>query len=390
MLCSHFIAAFKLVPKTPPQCLRRIIMTDEQNRLVESVDDFFLRSGLTLQDQIECYHFIKLHFPQRPISRVSCQGYCSFTVFVGDDLVIQFRPEKYRLNMDVTTSARYTYGAFAPATSFIGTITSSGLLVYCMDRIGGISLKDFRCHSTQEEQSFELLAILCRDFATFLAKGWHRAATHPIPLGTVGDSMASRLKSLNEDLPLRFRAASWDILQNLSLIEALPWVLSHGDIMTGNIMLEPSTGHLVGLVDWAEAECLPFGIILYGLEEFLGEMTITGFQYHPDASDLQIIFWKQLMEEIPELQEPRVLEAVKLARDLGVLLWHGIAFDNGAINRVVEEGKDVDEIYRLDAFLDIGQSHPVEKPTEICCRSGIAMETCITTAGDIRSRVLST
>jgi hypothetical protein len=130
-------------------------------------------------------------------------------------------------------------------------------------------------------------------------------------------------------------------------------------------MVDPSTGRLTGFVDWAEAELLPFGICLYGLEEILGEMTPDGFQYCPDASDLREIFWAELAEKIPEMRESAVVEAVKLSRDLGVLLWHGIAFDNGAIDRVVQEGRDIDEIHRLHAFLDSSEQQRLDRNSKI-------------------------
>jgi len=234
-----------------------------------------------------------------------------------------------------------------------------------MERIRGVSLKHFRDASNQKSLSFELRATLCKDFARFLSKAWHQENTDQINLGIVGTSIATRLRSLSKDLPSRFRSITSSITRHLQNIEALPWVLTHGDIVAGNIMVEPLSGHLLGFVDWAEAERLPFGIGLYGLEEFLGEMTTSGFQYRPDADFLRTIFWSEMVKEIPDLRQGHVLETVELARDLGVLLWHGIAFDNGAIDRVVQEGKDVDEIYRLDAFLDPQISQFVDSASKI-------------------------
>ena len=68
---------------------------------------------------------------------------------------------------------------------------------------------------------------------------------------------------------------------------------------------------------------------------------------------------------IPELRLDTVLEAVKLSRDLGVLLWHGIAFDDGAIDRVVQEGRDIDEIHRLDAFLDLHEYSGLDRTSKM-------------------------
>lgn len=326
-------------------------MADEQ--LLQAIDGFFLRSSLTPQDQLDCFNVVKKLYPDKPISPASCQGYCSMTIFVGEDTVIQFRPYNYRLDLRISSAARDVYGTFAPETRYITTLAASGLLVYSMDRIKGISFKDLRASKTLLGRSTYHRARLCKDFAAFISKSWNTDAIERIPLGAVGSSIKSRIQLLSKDLPSHFRPIAQSAFKNLHRIEALPWVLTHGDIVAPNIMVDPSVGCLTGLVDWAEAERLPFGICFYGLEEMLGEMTSTGFQYRRDAEKLRSIFWAELKKNIPDLRQTHVLEAVKLARDLGVLLWQGIAFDDGAIDRVVQEGRDVEEIHRLEAFLDI-------------------------------------
>lgn len=335
-------------------------MDDRISIVDRSIKDFFVRAGLTLQDQFDCYAFIERIYPGESVMPASCQGYCSMTLFVGDRLVVQFRPSIYQLDLRTAQVAREVYNCFAPETKYLGTLPSSGLLVYSMSRIEGISFKDFRSRDTSITQSTECRRRLCRDFVAFLAKAWHSDNHTGVPLGIVGLSLVSRLKALVTDIPPRFQNTARNVLRQLHRIEALPWVLTHGDITAANIMVDPLSCNLLGFVDWAEAERLPFGVCFYGLEEILGEMTPSGFHYHPDAKDLRDLFWAELKIYIPELQQSQVLEAVKLARDFGVLLWHGIAFDNGAIDRVVQEGRDVDEIQRLDAFLDLHSDQQLE------------------------------
>jgi hypothetical protein len=330
-----------------------LAMANEQLALEASINDFFHRSGLTSRDRLDCSNFVENLYPDRPICPAICQGYCSMTVFVGNDLVIQFRPEIYRLNLQITDAAREVYGIFAPETKYLATLPESGLVVYSMRRIEGISFKHFRASDSFIDRSTYFRMELCKDFAAFLAKSWNNDKVEGLPLGRVGKSLITRLKSLAEELPSRFLPAVRNVLRNLQQIEALPWVLTHGDIVAANIMIHPSSGKLTGLVDWAEAERLPFGTCLYGLEEILGEMTTAGFQYHGDAEELRALFWTELQRNLPELEQQSVLDAVKLARNLGVLLWHGIAFDNGAIDRVVQEDRDIEEVRRLDAFLDL-------------------------------------
>jgi hypothetical protein len=193
---------------------------------------------------------------------------------------------------------------------------------------------------------------LVTSFAAFMAKSWHSLPPSPVPLGKVGISLVSRLQLLSTSLPFRFRPIAKKLLENVELVTSLPWVFTHGDLIAGNIMVDPTDGGLTGLVDWAEAEHLPFGVCLYGLEEMLGEMGAGGFRYCKETQRLRDLFWDKLRRGITEMEDGgEVLERVKIARDVGVLLWWGIAWNEGRIDRVVEEGRDVEEIMRLDAFL---------------------------------------
>lgn len=327
-------------------------MADDNAFVDATINDFFQRAGLTFRGRRECFDLIDRAYPGQASFAASSQGYCSLTVFVGDDIVVQFRPYNYRLDLQLTSAAREVYGVFAPETKYVATLPQSGLLVYSMGRIDGISFKDLRTSRSMAASSADQRATLCRDLARFLARSWNQTTRQALPLGIVGKTIASRLEALVSSLPCRFRSTAQRVHQNLHRIEALPWVLQHGDIVAGNIMVDPLGGRLTGLVDWAEAERLPFGICFYGLEELLGVVTSTGFRYREDANNLRAVFWIELDMLIPELKQTRTLEAVKLARDLGVLLWHGIAFDDGALDRVVQEGRDVEEIHRLDAFLN--------------------------------------
>ncbi|RDW84570.1 hypothetical protein BP6252_02160 [Coleophoma cylindrospora] len=328
------------------------MVADEHDLLAAQVDDFFLRSRLANpQHREDCFDFVRKSFPGKPVALAACQGYCSLTLFVGDATVVQFRPWSYRLDLTIANLAHDLYGSFAPETKYLTTLSASGLLVYGMDRIDGISYKTLRVSKPSVEQR----QMLCKDLAIFLSQSWNQSKQEHVALGNIGLSIVPRLKSLIMDLPTRFQAKAKAILRDIHRIEALPWVLTHGDVVASNIMVNAASGRLTGLVDWAEAEYLPFGVCMYGLEEVLGQMTTSGFEYR-DEEVLRAAFWTELEAQIPALRERSTLEAVKLARDLGILLWHGIAFDDGQIDRVVQEGRDIDEIHRLDAFLDIGQN----------------------------------
>jgi hypothetical protein len=241
----------------------------------------------------------------------------------------------------------------------------------------GLSLQSLRLRSPNTAASFSTLKNLCTSFAGFLLASWSSAhltpqctpsTEHQNQNSLVGTTLPSRLRLLAQNLPPRFLPLATHLLSNLSSVISLPWVLTHGDLLPGNFMLNLSTGHLTGLVDWAESEVLPFGLCFYGLEEILGEVTESGFAYHPQSDVLRAIFWEEMERGIPGLKHGgggngggarekwSLRERIRMSRDLGVLLWFGIAFDDGAIDRVVQEGRDIVEIWKLDAFLGGGDA----------------------------------
>jgi hypothetical protein len=69
-------------------------------------------------------------------------------------------------------------------------------------------------------------------------------------------------------LPARFTSII-ERLQNgmAHAISQVPWVK---DLSNMNILVDPDTGHLTGVVDRADAAIEPFGMAIWGLEDVLG------------------------------------------------------------------------------------------------------------------------
>ncbi|KAI9783100.1 MAG: hypothetical protein M1839_004269 [Geoglossum umbratile] len=332
-------------------------MADMDDDKADAIADFFKRCNLAKRDRLECDDAAQQLFPGETISPSPTQGYCSYTILAGETKVIQFRPEKFRLNLDITDAATLVFGELAPETRHRGRLRTCGLLIYVMDRVPGSSYRDVRITTPAivDERHWSRQLRLCEDFARFLALSWRERSKIPSSIslcGKVGPQIDSRVQQLCDGLPPRFRQRAKHVQRHLPRLLSLPLVLNHGDIVDSNVMLNPSTGALTGLVDWTEAEMLPFGTCLYGLEELLGFMTPTGWVYYQRSDELREAAYRKLLGEIPELeQSTRLLEAVAVARDLGVLLWHGFAWDDGAIDRVVTDSVDAGEVMYLEAFL---------------------------------------
>ena len=396
--------------------------------LAPSIRGFLARCGLPPSTLGRCWASVRELYPAAEIRESPSQGYCSVTFCVGADLVVQFRPVAHQLDVELAGTVKQVYGEFAPETRLVGRLdcgdqgcegnasSSPVLLIYSMSRVPGYSLAEHRIKlaelaspalalataavpgpasappgSNPGLDSFSDRESLVRDFARFLARGWSAAQRDPdVPrrTGKVGSTLRQRVEMMHRDLPARFRPAVEKALASLAAVEALPWTLTHGDVVPSNLMVEPpvplllrrSTGgaaaadddddddtaplRLTALLDWAEAEHLPFGVGLYGAEELFGQTETpwdavgpypprgSRFAYFADADALRTALWDELEARIPALRsDARLRGTVEAARRLGLLLWHGIAFDDGRLDRVVQEGRDDEEIQRLDLFL---------------------------------------
>ncbi|KAH6654267.1 hypothetical protein BKA67DRAFT_535597 [Truncatella angustata] len=318
-----------------------------------SVSSFFARCKLPSNTRDDCDIFAKTHFPSEESRPVPFQGYCSYTMIVGRDRIVQFRPAGHGLDVDIIAAARRIFGGIVPETKFLGALEDSDLRVYAMTKLEGVSLSDLRL-SSSPGRTRSLRRHVVQDFARIQATSWlHRRSENQVSAKRlVGSSLRWRIDAIMANIPEKFKRFVYIAHQSLQDIENLPWVMSHGDFIPANVLVCPNTGRVKGLLDWAEAEWLPFGVGMYGLEELLGEEVDGRFKYHTEARELRVLFWKCLSSLVPELsRDLRFSENVKRAQLLGILFWHAIAFDDGKLDRVVEEGVDDGEIQRLEAFL---------------------------------------
>ncbi|KAK8137758.1 hypothetical protein PG984_001138 [Apiospora sp. TS-2023a] len=312
-----------------------------------SLSSFFTRCHLPIDARGQCDEFVTARFPGLDIRPAPFQGYCSYTLFVGESTIVQFRPVEHCINIDIVREACAIFGALVPEVKLLGIMPDNNKLhVFCMRRLNGVSLTDFRASTRRQTDA----AKLHRRQTPSMEARAHKDQVQR--MGTVGLTLQWRLEMVASTLPERFRRLTTRLLPALPSIDGLPWTLSHGDFLPSNILVDRQTGETSGLLDWAEAEWLPFGVGMYGLEELLGEVRSGQFTYYPEADKLRSLFWSEIKSQIHELRgSPCQLRAVREAQLLGVLLWHAIAFDDGRLDRVVEEGTDDGEIQRLDAFL---------------------------------------
>ena len=161
-----------------------------------------------------------------------------------------------------------------------------------------------------------------------------------------------RLNILSESMPSRFTP----IIRRLSneadqlFSNSYPFTLSHNDLCEMNILIDPLTGHLKGIIDWIDAKIQPFGFALWGLQNILGYMSSDGWHYQDNYEADEKLFWKTFEQEAKNFNfsdEDR--KRIQIAREIGIVIHYGFQWTAGSDMTPVKE--DDDSLNYLDAFL---------------------------------------
>jgi len=123
-----------------------------------------------------------------------------------------------------------------------------------------------------------------------------------------------------------------------------------------NIFVDPNTKHVTGIVDWAEAMILPFGISLWGLENILGYMDSQGWHYYKNHQKLGKLFWKTFEETVGGVSEGD-RQAIRVARMAGFFLHYGFVWEDGV--REIPAKEPDSSLRYLDAFCTTGDRIPI-------------------------------
>ncbi|KAI2786220.1 hypothetical protein POX_g08602 [Penicillium oxalicum] len=279
------------------------------------------------------------------------QGVCSYTVTAGPEKsrLFQFRDEDSPIDIHNIRLARVIHSEFVFACEYLGTIGESRpLYVYEMENLPGTAY--IMARISPDDMSRQRATI--KDLARFFAQAWNHAQRPSSDRTAILlAEFQSSFELLARDLPSRFASNLEKVRNDLPSLfsnESIPFVLSHGDLNEMNLLVNPATGNITGIVDWTEAGILPFGFALYGLENLLGRMDSGGWHYYAHHRELEGLFWQILREEARDSLETD-MHFIRIARMAGLFSRYGFHFDaRGAVQRVRMEPED--SLAYLDAF----------------------------------------
>lgn len=86
--------------------------------------------------------------------------------------------------------------------------------------------------------------------------------------------------------------------------------------------MNETTGHITGVLDWADDIITPFGVPLGGLETILGVQTSSSWHSHHNHVELREYFWETFYGRIgPTSADNR--RSIEVARLFGLFRTHG-------------------------------------------------------------------
>lgn len=245
----------------------------------KTLPSFFINNALFHRDVETCYAFAAEHFPNQPVQEAAQQGGCAFTLVThsvrgetfdwatGQDneaderTIIQFRLLKHAIPVEMAVTASRIYSPLAPKTRELGRVTVGNgvsLQVCAMSCIPGERFSELQPKTpTLSASDLERYRGLMRSLSTFFAKAWYAGSKYTPALtactGKVGRSLLFRLGSLERHLPSR--ALRQKAQQTREAVEAggldfLPVILTHGDLLPSNMLVDEASWIITGYVDW--------------------------------------------------------------------------------------------------------------------------------------------
>ncbi len=173
------------------------------------------------------------------------------------------------------------------------------------------------------------------------------------------EDCCSSFDYLGRNLPSRFQNAITQVRDSLPTLFSgeHPFVPTHGDLSERNILANPTTGEITGIIDWAEVGTLPFGFALYGLDNLLGYLTLSGWVFYDTADYLRDDFWRVFREVVGGVSQSD-MEYIQLARKAGLFLRYGIPYKPGRKGVVGVGGLNNTSLEMLNGLVLAEESPP--------------------------------
>jgi len=295
------------------------------------IKEFFSQRSNVCQE--DCHRFVRdvlvgrlyrLANPPFDVKPSDYQGCFSYTCIIkpqnpaSASTVIQFRCEQ--LVLSSMEEANQVHGKLVPQVCFNGCF--EGLSVYASQFISGTPYVAVLMAAEQDLPQTHRLTTMS-DLADILARGAKRPITSkPLSLSKIQSTIDNYSFKI-QNLKSRILFCLSEIQQNSASLAKLPLVLTHIDLTPFNYLIDESSGHITGVLDWDGASYLPIGHNFHFIEQLLGYMTRDGWEDIEDRHILESFFYARLRQLlVSEGFEEGDLEAIEYEKALGSLTYY--------------------------------------------------------------------
>ncbi|KAF5023003.1 hypothetical protein F66182_4961 [Fusarium sp. NRRL 66182] len=325
-----------------------------------AISSFFKANTAATRQQCDDF---ALHHAGGPLDPVPIQGTFSYTVTAGGNKskIFQFRTQDSSFDTSIIDLAETVHPQFVASCRYHGTIGPlQPLHIYEMDYLPGTAYIMARNTSIVQPSDSRLRqSHTVKDLARYFAQSWNcQQQLSPGNKAALFAEFRSKFDLLARSLPSQFLPNLNRVYKKLASVFSgtLPFVLSHGDLCEMNLLIAPETGHITGIVDWAEARILPFGFSLWGFENILGFMDSKGWHYYDNRDELEDLFWRTFWTEATDASKVD-LELIQIVRMAGLFCRYGLVMEGKDLKGAIDHS-DSHSLAYLDAFCTIDDWEP--------------------------------
>ncbi|KAL7922790.1 kinase-like domain-containing protein [Trichoderma austrokoningii] len=262
--------------------------------------------------QAQCNEIARAVFGASTVKLVDSPGSTSYTVICNrcsgseqcHDLVVSFREQGAMLNDEMVRLAKEIHGGLVPESSYHGTVDGAdpSLLIYSMPYLRGeayIQVSPYQVQMDPDEEARH--TTFMKNLARYFARNWKNPQL--VDVQTEAEQQQGIFKRLTKlvevvgesQILAPSKSMVSELIETLPLLfsQDYPQVLTHGDFSVTNILVDETSFEITGIVDWALAAMLPFGMDLDILYLATGFMTRDGWRDYACQPRLMDAFWEE-------------------------------------------------------------------------------------------------
>ncbi|KAJ5459437.1 hypothetical protein N7530_011381 [Penicillium desertorum] len=257
-----------------------------------------------------------------------------------ESIILSFRQSPSRLDEEIVGLAQVIHGCLVPHGRNHGIMSGSDppLSIYTMPLLPGVACLEtlsYQADMSPDEEAKHICFVM--PLARYFARCW--ATPQPMEHQTrvecqaeISHRLAVLKASPSAAVPISIISELETVLPLLFACE-YPQVLMHGDFSKTNILVNPDTYEITGIVDWSLAAVQPFGIELDCLFLMTGYMGLSGWHDYTCRPRLWEAFWTEFwavsgIEDDGGLRRENVRSTAEKAAKIGAILRY--AFDRKA------------------------------------------------------------